>query len=245
MLKIEIAAEIGSNWNGEISIAKEAIGKCKEAGADRVKFQVWRAKDLYSPTHPQWTSIQKSELKPDYIEELFAYARHVDIDWFASVFYPEAVAILERLGVKSYKVASRTCTLRDPGAKETLEAIAKTGKPVMISMGEGGDKELIGKIFKNNPVTFMYVISHYPTKEEEIDWKEAIRYSAFSDHTMSNTASIVYSGLKTSQKVVNRITIERHVKLESSTGPDAEVAISVEDLKDLVQHVRRIERMIF
>ena len=244
-MKIVIAAEIGSNWNGDISAAREAISKCKEAGADRVKFQVWRAKDLYSPTHPQWDSIQKSELKPDYIEDLFAHAHRVGIDWFASVFYPEAVVLLEKLGVKSYKVASRTCTLKDPGARETLEAIAKTGKPVMISMGEGGDKALIEKIFKNNPVTLMYVISHYPTKEEEIDWNKAVKYSAFSDHTMSNTASIVYSGLKAFQKVDNVITIERHVKLESSVGPDAEVAISIDDLRDLVDHARRIERMSF
>ena len=60
-MKAYIVAEIGSNWEGNLSIAKKIIRECKRAGADAVKFQMWRASDLYVE-HPDWKIIKKSEL---------------------------------------------------------------------------------------------------------------------------------------------------------------------------------------
>ena len=40
-------AEIGSNHNGKISLAKKLIKKAKEAGADFVKFQSWTSKSIF------------------------------------------------------------------------------------------------------------------------------------------------------------------------------------------------------
>ena len=45
-MKSFIVAEIGSNWEGSFSKAKKIIHECKIAGADAVKFQMWRATDL-------------------------------------------------------------------------------------------------------------------------------------------------------------------------------------------------------
>ena len=61
-MKTTIVAEIGSNWEGSITKAKKLILECKKAGADAVKFQMWRAEDLYSTSHPNWKNIKKSEL---------------------------------------------------------------------------------------------------------------------------------------------------------------------------------------
>ena len=57
-----IVAEIASNWEGNLSTAKKIIRNSKQAGADAVKFQMWRAVDLYSTKHPLWEFIKKSEL---------------------------------------------------------------------------------------------------------------------------------------------------------------------------------------
>ena len=57
-----IVAEIASNWEGSISKAKKLILESKKAGVNAVKFQMWRANDLYSQKHPQWNMIRKSEL---------------------------------------------------------------------------------------------------------------------------------------------------------------------------------------
>lgn len=59
-MNVKIIAEIGSNWEGNIELAKAHIKKAKESGADFVKFQMWRAEDLYTSEHPQWDEIKKS-----------------------------------------------------------------------------------------------------------------------------------------------------------------------------------------
>ena len=45
-MKVIVVAYIESNWEGSVIKAKKLIKECKKAGADAVKFQVWRASDL-------------------------------------------------------------------------------------------------------------------------------------------------------------------------------------------------------
>ena len=74
-MKTTIVAEMGSNWEGEIGKAKKIIRGCKDAGADAVKFQLWRAVDLYSKKHPLWNWIKKSELTFQKVKSLKNFAR--------------------------------------------------------------------------------------------------------------------------------------------------------------------------
>ena len=60
-MKVLVVAEIGSNWEGSVTKAKKIIYECKRVGTDAVKFQIWRAKDLYNSSHPNWKNIKKSE----------------------------------------------------------------------------------------------------------------------------------------------------------------------------------------
>ena len=175
-LNFKIIAEVGSNWNGDIKTGKKIIKKLKDAGTDAVKFQMWRADDLYDTNHPNWNEITKSELTPQHALEFKKYSDKLKIDCFWSVFYPEAVEFLENLHVKFYKIASRTTALMDQNSLETMRAIAKTKKPVIISMGLGGNKRKIENIFKNNKKYFLYCISKYPTKIDELDF-ELIAYN--------------------------------------------------------------------
>ena len=57
-MKAYIVAEIASNWEGKISVAKKLIYQAKLSGANAVKFQMWRASDLYVG-HPDWKIIKK------------------------------------------------------------------------------------------------------------------------------------------------------------------------------------------
>ena len=154
-MKRYIIAEIGSNWEGSVSRAKKIIQKCNEASVDAVKFQMWRTDDLYQ-NHPQYDLIKRSELTFVKAEKLKKFSDDEGIEFFCSPFYPEAVDFLDKLGVKRFKVASRTCTLNDPHSLETLKKIAETKKPVIISMGMGGDKKQIMKIFSKNKTIFCY-----------------------------------------------------------------------------------------
>jgi len=240
-MEVLIIAEIASNWEGSISKAKKLIKECKKAGANAVKFQMWRAHDLYDPSHPNWNQIKKSEITFKKAQELKKYADEQEIEFFCSAFYPEAIDILEKLNVKTYKIASRTCLLKDPFALETLISKSQTKKSVIISMGMGGNKEKIKNIFKNNDTTFCYCISKYPTKFNEIDWKKAIKYDGFSDHTIEITAPILFTTLKKingSKKII----IEKHVKLLNSKGPDASSSIDIIKFSEMISNIRTISK---
>ena len=43
-----IIAELGSNHNGDMDLARKLILQAKEAGADCVKFQSWNKNSLFS-----------------------------------------------------------------------------------------------------------------------------------------------------------------------------------------------------
>lgn len=241
IMKVTIIAEAGSNWEGDLDKAKRIIYESKKAGADLVKFQMWRAKDLYSNKHPNWNVIKRSELTFDMARELKKYADRLKIEFFCSAFYPEAVEFLESIGVRRYKVASRTCIFKDPYSKEVLDKKAQSRKPIIVSMGMGGNVRRIKRIFADNKTVFCYCISKYPLDFEEIVWKKAVQYDGFSDHTMGITAPIIYTVLKKQQNA-KHILIEKHVKLRDSKGPDAATSIDTEELTQLVSHVRLISK---
>jgi sialic acid synthase SpsE len=240
-MKAFIVAEIASNWEGSISIAKKLIKESKKAGADAVKFQMWRASDLYEG-HPDWKIIKKSELTFDKVKKLKLYSDQLGIEFFCSGFYPEAIEYLQSIGVKRYKIASRTCTLKDPYSLETITKISNYKKPVVISMGMGGNKSKIKKILSNNKITFCYCISEYPTEFKKINWNELKKFDGFSDHTLGITAPIVFAVIK-NQINAKEIFIEKHVKLKNSKGPDASSSIDTEELKFLVDEIRKIQKL--
>jgi len=240
-MKVIVVAEIASNWEGSVAKAKKMIKECKKAGADAVKFQMWRANDLYNSKHPKWKEIKKSEVTFEKAKLFKKFADGEKIEFFCSAFYPDAVTFLEKLNVKKYKIASRTCLFKDPYSYETLVSKAKTRKPVIISMGMGGNKQKIKNILQKNNITFCYCISKYPTEFQEIDWKKAIRFDGFSDHTIGIAAPIVFTILKKIRGSKN-IIIEKHVKLPNSKGPDASSSLDIKKFGEMILNIRTIEK---
>ena len=220
--------------------ATKLISKCKDADVDAVKFQMWRAADLYNSDHPDWNFIKKSEVTFKTAKKLKEICDDHNIEFYCSAFYPEAVDHLESLNVKRYKVASRTCLLKDPFSKETLKRKADTKKHVIISMGMGGDKKYIKKIFSKNKTTFCYCISEYPLQIKKINWKNATQFDGFSDHTLGITAPIIYATLKKYQRAKN-IMIEKHIKLKNSKGPDASSSIDTGEFSKMIKSIRLVE----
>ena len=127
-----------------------------------------------------------------------------------------------------------------PFSKETLKRKADTKKHVIISMGMGGDKKYIKKIFSKNKTTFCYCISEYPLQIKKINWKNATQFDGFSDHTLGITAPIIYATLKKYQGFKN-IMIEKHIKLKNSKGPDASSSIDTEEYSKMIKSIRLIE----
>lgn len=241
MKMFNVIAEVGSNWNSSAKIGKKIIDLTKDAGANYVKFQMWRAKDLYNPSHPSWNEIKKSELSPAMIKEFKKHADKIGINLFCSVFYPEAVDHLEELGVNIYKVASITSALKHKFARETLEKINATKKPVIMSMGLGGNLNQLKKILKNNKLYLLYCISRYPTSLKSVDFVEMMKYDGFSDHTMGTSAPILFASL--SQNSRKPLFLEKHISIKESKGPDKPFSMDVYDLKKLIYEFKQIHKL--
>ena len=97
-------------------------------------------------------------------------------------------------------------------------------------------------MFDKKKTTFCYCISDYPLEFKKINWKDAIKYDGFSDHTMDISAPILFAILKRRKKS-KKIYIEKHVKMNDSKGPDASTSITTDNLSEMVKLVRIIEKM--
>jgi|TARA_B110000495_G_scaffold109559_1_gene94844 N,N'-diacetyllegionaminate synthase len=235
---LKTIAEVGSNWNGDISLGKKIIKQVKNSGSDFVKFQMWKTDELISKSDKNWKYMKKSEFSKSSAKQLKNYSDNLKIGCFWSVFYPEAVNILEDLDVQYYKVASWTAALKHPSALDTLKEIAKTKKPVLISMGFGGNIKKIKNIFKNNKIYFLYCVADYPTKVNQIDFKQMQKFDGFSDHTEGYLTSILYANtLRNSNQTK---FLEKHVCVKESIGPDKPFAMDVSDFAKMMNEIQQI-----
>ena len=126
----------------------------------------------------------------------------------------------------------------DQNSLETMQAIAKTKKPVIISMGLGGNKRKIQNIFKNNKKYFLYCISKYPTKINEINFELMKKHDGFSDHTEGYLAPLQYA---INLKSLNRMKfLEKHISISESVGPDKPFSMDIENFSEMIKHIKTI-----
>src|SRR5690348_580380 len=153
---MEIIAEIGQNHNGDMSLAKRLIAEAKAAGASVAKFQLYDARALFPRDGNEWFDYNcRTELSRADIEMLAAECARVGIEFMASVFDIERIAWLEAVGMRRYKLASRS--VKD---RPLIEACAATGKRLVVSLGmwtEAGFPAIAAK----GGVDFLYCISKY------------------------------------------------------------------------------------
>jgi len=239
MKNFQIIAEIGSNWSGNEKIGKKMIKAAKLAGADYVKFQMWRARDLYKKSEPFWNDMKRSEVTPEIAKIFKKYSDEQNIKFCCSVFNPEAVETLENLNVKLYKIASWTAAMKHKESKKTLETIAETKKPVIISTGMNPNINKLKQIFRENKKYFLYCVARYPTKMNQVNFTAMKKFDGFSDHTEGFLAPIMFaSNFRNSKKT---LFYEKHVSITESKGPDKSFAMSMNDFGQLISEFNKIK----
>jgi len=220
---MEIIAEIGQNHNGDMELARRLIHSAKENGADVAKFQLYEARSLFSRNDNPWFEYNcKTELSRKNIEDLNKICNEVGIEFMASAFDVERISWLEAINVKRHKVASRS--IHD---QTLVEALAKTGKPVLVSLGMWNEEKF--PIIASNEIDYLYCISKYPTPLKDIHLKDVdfSLYTGFSDHSIGISAACAALARGAS-------IIEKHFTLDKSMyGPDHEGSMTPEELNNL------------
>jgi N,N'-diacetyllegionaminate synthase len=208
---MEIIAEIGQNHNGDRELARRLIAEAKAAGAGVAKFQVYSARDLFPKKGNEWFDYNcKTELSRADVEMLARECHDQGIEFMASVFDVERVGWLEAVGVRRYKIASRS--VRD---RALVEAVGETGKPVIVSLGMWNEPAF-PPLEVPGGVGYLYCISKYPTDLADLHFADVDfdRYLGFSDHTIGVDAAMI--ALSRGARI-----IEKHFTLDKQMyGPD-------------------------
>lgn len=208
---MEIIAEIGQNHNGDMQLARRLIAEAKAAGAGVAKFQVYDARALFPKEGNEWFDYNcKTELSRGDVEVLARDCEREGIEFMASVFDVERISWLESVGMRRYKIASRSVTDR-----ALIEAVAKTGKPMLVSLGmwDGAD---FPRITSPGGVDYLYCVSKYPAEMSDLHFGKVdfARYAGFSDHTIGIDAATI--ALSRGARI-----IEKHFTLDKAMyGPD-------------------------
>lgn len=221
---MEIIAEIGQNHNGDMELARRLIAEAKAAGAEVAKFQVYSARDLFPKEGNEWFEYNcKTELSRADVEMLARECQGQGVEFMASVFDVERVGWLEAVGVRRYKIASRS--VRD---RALVEAVVATGKPVIVSLGMW-DEPSFPEFEASGGVGYLYCVSKYPTELADLNLADVDfdRYLGFSDHTIGIDAPMI--ALSRGARV-----IEKHFTLDKQMyGPDHSGSMTPQELTAL------------
>jgi len=257
MKKVLIIAEAGVNHNGDINLAKRLIDAASMAGADYVKFQTFKAKNLViksaekakyqkdntAENDSQFEMLKKLELTYDKHFVLIDYCKTKNIKFLSTAFDFESIDFLKDK-LDFYKIPSGEIT-----NLPYLEKVAQLELPIVMSTGMATMQEvknafdiLLSNGVKKEYITILHCNTEYPTPMEDVNLKAMLTIGkelgvkiGYSDHTLGIEVPIAAVAL--GAKV-----IEKHFTLDRSMkGPDHLASLEPDELKAMVSAIRNIE----
>ena len=239
-------AEAAVEHLGSVKVAMRMADAAKEIGADCIKFQMHLPEiEMISNVIKFWGGsldeiLEKYNLSINDHKILIDYCKEIGIEYLCTPFCPDAVDILDELGVNGYKTGSGEM-MNLP----MMERIAKTGKPVIISTGMSTMTELEETVIFLKKIDLEFMITNctsiYPAPYEAINlgliplYKEKFDILVgHSDHTPDIWTSLGAVALGAN-------VIEKHFTLNRfMRGPDYQVSLEPEEFKIMVQAIKKI-----
>ncbi|PKP59012.1 N-acetylneuraminate synthase [Candidatus Atribacteria bacterium HGW-Atribacteria-1] len=254
--KVFIIAEAGVNHNGSLDLAYQLIDVAKDARADAVKFQTFKAENVVSKLadkaeyqkkttrsdKSQLEMIRKLELSFEDFVKLKKYCDKKEIMFLSTPFDHKSIDFLAKL-VPLYKVGSGEI-INLP----FLRYITQKRKPIILSTGManlGEVEEAINTIRVVNSkakISLLHCTTNYPTSYEEVNLKAMQTLAAafklpigYSDHTLG--IEVPVAAVAMGAKI-----IEKHFTLDKKLpGPDHKASLEPSELKKMVKAIRNIE----
>lgn len=257
-----IIAEAGSNFKiseepkTNYEHALKLIDLAKEANADAIKFQLYKAEKLYvenagcadyiGKKKPIYQIIKEMELPYEWLQKLKKHCDEKNIIFLCAPFDERSADELEKIGIEAYKIASYAIT-----HTPLLKHIAKKGKPILLSTG-ASNLEDIRKAVKtikeqgNDQIALMQCTAKYPAPLSTINLKiipnlikEFEVPVGLSDHSREPLIAPL-GAVALGAKI-----IEKHFTTDNKLpGPDHGFAILPEELKEIAKNVKMLEEAL-
>ncbi len=256
-----IVAELSGNHGGSFKRLKDLIFQAKKSGADLIKLQTYTPdtitlnsdkkdfqiikKTPWKKNRNLWSLYNKAQTPWAWHKEIFRLCKKINIGIFSSPFDEKAVDLLESLNCPAYKIASPEIT-----HIPLIEKIAKTKKPVILSIGLANlsDINLAIKTLKKNGcknICILQCVSSYPSplNEQNLSLIPLIKkkfglISGLSDHTKGITAALTSVALGASM-------IEKHFNLDDKKKTvDSFFSLGSSGFKEMIKEIRNVEASI-
>lgn len=255
-----IIAEVGINHNGELSTAIEMIRVAKEAGADAVKFQTFRAAEFVGDPQQLFTYRSQGEEVTESMLEMFrryelpreawheiknaCLAR--DITFMSTPQNRSDLDLLIEVGVPAVKIGSDDFT-----NLPLIRSYAQCGLPLILSCGMADLAEVHQALqaagaADGYPVAVLLCTSQYPTPPTDVNLRKLATLQhtfpqipvGFSDHTQGSLASSLAVAL-------GAVIFEKHFTLDrGARGPDHWFSEDPTGLSQWVTAIRTANTML-
>ncbi len=250
-----IIGEIAQAHDGSLGMAHAHLDAVAEAGADAVKFQThiasaestpaepWRVKFSYQDA-TRYDYWKRMEFTEDQWQGLARHAEQRGLVFLSSPFSLEAVDLLQRVGTPAWKMASG-----EVNNTSMFDKILKPRLPILLSSGMSSMAEIdtaVEKI-KQAKVPFLLMQCHtaYPCPPEKIGLNmiQVFRERFACAVGLSDHSGTIYPGL--AGVTLGIQALEVHVTLSRQMfGPDVPASVTSSELKQLVEGIRFIEKML-
>lgn len=246
-----IIAEAGSNWRtgeNDWERIETMIKVAKDAGADAIKFQLFKAQDVYAQNAGKADYLGEDvidlfkflEIPEGWVEKIAKACE--GIEFMASPFSVRELNVLDPY-VKRHKIASY-----ENHHIRLLEAAKATNKPLIVSTGTSTLEDIAWTVnyLKGTDLTLLQCTAVYPAPAKTMNL-EAIKALkemfhlpvGLSDHSQDPLSAPLGAVALGASAIEKHFTLDRKLK-----GPDHKFAITPDELSNLVSSVRELEKML-
>lgn len=248
--RVLIVAEAGNNHEGSAELAAELVRSAARAGADAIKFQAIDPEALVARSERERIAqLEGFRLQDGAWRRLSDLAEELGLLFLATPLSLRAVAMLDPL-VQAFKIASG-----DSDFYALLEAIAHTGKPVILSTGMtdpdqiARSKRRLERIWeqagRSAELALLHCVGAYPTSSRDAGLATigALQRHGctvgYSDHCLGTdvAALAVAAGAR---------IVEKHFTLDKQQSEYRDHALAADppELAELVERIRHIEQVM-
>ncbi|MCX6772582.1 MAG: N-acetylneuraminate synthase family protein [Candidatus Micrarchaeota archaeon] len=247
-----IIAEAGSNHNGKLALAFKLIDVAADAGADAVKFQIFKADKLYvgkagsadylKAGKSIYEIIKEMEMPLPWVAKIAAHCRKKGVVFMCSAFDDDLLDIIDKYA-PVHKIASY-----ESGHLPFIRKVARKGKPAIMSTGASPLDEVREsvKVFLstgNKKLMLMQCTAKYPAPASAMNLRAIAEMKkefgvpvGLSDHSTDAYVSPVASVALGANLIEKHFTLSRKMK-----GPDHKFALEPNELAAMVSSIRQAE----